>query len=350
MKILFLTMGIKIFPSSRVRVYQYIPHLSKEGFSCRVIPYHSARYHTKDGREGSWEKMGKFLRILAFLFLSPFYDLVFIQKVMLPIRLQKILKLLNPKLIFDFDDAVYLGHQTEDTEDNSSKRNRFVESLKKSEYIVTANEYVRDNYVLEHNRRVTVITSPIDTDRYSPRIEEKSGNEVVVGWIGTPPNTVYLQPVHNVLKTLAQKYDNLRIELVGASDLTLDGVDIKVKEWGLETEVNDLQNFDIGIMPVPDDEWSRVKGGYKLLQYMAVGIPAVASPVGINRQLILEGENGFSAETEAQWIEKLSLLIENPDLRRRMGNMARAGALDKYSFEISTPKLIKVLKSVGTRN
>ena len=118
----------------------------------------------------------------------------------------------------------------------------------------------------------------------------------------------------------------------------------------METEVADLQSFDIGIMPLPDNEWTRGKGGYKLLQYMAVGVPCVASPVGINKELIRDGENGFLATTEEEWYEKLSLLIDNPELRREMGRRGRAYVVRNHSFEAAAPKLISALKHAIQEN
>jgi len=120
------------------------------------------------------------------------------------------------------------------------------------------------------------------------------------------------------------------------------------KSWSLDTEVADLQNFDIGIMPLPDNEWTRGKGGYKLLQYMAVGIPCIASPVGINMELIRDGENGFLAATEDQWYEKISLLTRDQELRKKMGMRGRDFVVKNYSFEVAAPKLISALRQLSS--
>jgi len=139
------------------------------------------------------------------------------------------------------------------------------------------------------------------------------------------------------------------IELIGAANLTVKGANIRIKEWTLDTEVKNLQNFDVGIMPLLDNEWSRGKGGYKLLQYMAVGIPCVASPVGVNAKLIREGINGYLANSEDEWYKKLEVLIKNETLRESMGKNGRKIAETQYSFEVSVPKLIKLIKEVGSR-
>lgn len=133
---------------------------------------------------------------------------------------------------------------------------------------------------------------------------------------------------------------------MGVGKINFAGVNATLKKWRLDNEVATLQSFDIGIMVLPDNEWTRGKGGYKLLQYMAVGIPCVASPVGINKELIRDGENGFLATTEEEWYENLSLLIDNPELRKKMGMRGRDFVVRNYSFEVAAPKLISALKGL----
>ncbi|MCK4816159.1 glycosyltransferase family 4 protein, partial [bacterium] len=171
-------------------------------------------------------------------------------------------------------------------------------------------------------------------------------DKVVIGWIGSSSTTPYLSILFPVFRRLCRTHPNAYIKLIGATPINIPDVRVKQVDWDLETEVEELQEFDIGIMPLPDNEWTRGKGGYKLLQYMAVGIPCVASPVGINKELIRDGENGFLATTEEEWYEKLSLLIENPEIRKRMGLRERDFVVKNYSFEVAAPKLISVLKSL----
>ena len=169
---------------------------------------------------------------------------------------------------------------------------------------------------------------------------------MIIGWIGSFSTTKYLRIVENPLRLLSLRYSNLVIELIGANDIVFDGVKMRTKRWNLDSEVSNLQNFDIGIMPLPDDNWTRGKGGYKLLQYCAIGIPCVASPVGINKEIVREGINGFLVKDQKDWVERLALLIEDKELRERLGRKAREIAVKEYSFYCATPKLVKIFHEV----
>lgn len=358
MKILFLAMGTEILASSRTRVYQYLPHLKKNKIKYKVINRDPGWYiqslmsgHTgfRRGFETLIAGFYRVLQILRFLFLAPFYDVVFIQKVLLPLPVQDFIRFLNKNIVFDFDDAIYSkdipsfhgrGKEKADIRDI-----RLRHQFKISKSIVIENKYT-GKYASQYNQNVVAITGPIDADHYYPRPEEPEDKEVIAGWVGSPPTTLYLKPLYNVFKKLTQKYPELKFIFIGAAELKIEGVNLAIKKWVLDTEVADLQELDIGIMPLPDDEWTRGKGGYKLLQYMAIGIPCVASPVGINTELVQEGLNGLLAKNEEEWIDKLSRLIEDKELRQEMGKKAREIAVERYSFGAATPVLIAALSGI----
>jgi glycosyltransferase involved in cell wall biosynthesis len=211
--------------------------------------------------------------------------------------------------------------------------------------IIIENEYTGE-YAGRFNPDLLFITGPIDTEHYFMRSEKKGRNEVVIGWIGHPEHRGYILALTHIFKSLCKKYPEIRIMTIGAGDITMEGVNLITKNWSLETEIDNLHQFDIGIMPLPDDDVARGKGGYKLLQYMALGIPCVASPVGINSTMVKEGENGFLARTDNEWLEKISLLIEDKELRHKMGTIGRKIAVEEYSFSVAAPKLIRALRDV----
>lgn len=289
-------------------------------------------------------KMIRMLKMSCFLLLVPFYDIIFIQKVVLPLVLQTILKFMKVRIIFDFDDAIYTAHQVTNLTGRKERllMNRLIGIIKLSKCICLENIYT-GNFASQYNKNILMITGPIDCKRYSPK-EKSTSNNVVIGWIGSPPNTIYLRPLHDVFVRLSKKHPNVVIELIGGSRLEIERVNIIQKEWSLEREVEDLQEFDIGIMPLPDDEWSRGKGGYKLLQYMATGMACIASPVGINGEIIEYGTNGFLASNEEEWFEKLSLLIENKDLRHNLGMAGRKTVEQRYSLEVACSRLAEMLE------
>lgn len=352
MKVLFLTFGTNLTASSRVRIYQHIPYLEKEGIETKVCVVYreellrSSGNRIKDIVRSASMLFYRIIKLLYCFFLVPWYDIVFIQKILLPTSLQKVLKRLKHKIIFDFDDAIYRVHpRAMSLLQHNTRLKWFAHMLEISSCTIVGSNHLKE-VSLRYNDNILIIPSPIDIWRYYPRKKERGDNGTVIGWIGSPPNTVYLEPLYNVFRALARKYPALTIQLVGSNPITLENVNIVNKKWRLETEVADLQNFDIGIMPLLDDEWSRGKGGYKLLQYMAVGIPCVASPIGINTDIIRDGLNGFLVETEEEWLEKLLLLIESPEIRQKMGHAGRKFVERCYSFEVISPRLVEVLQRV----
>jgi glycosyltransferase involved in cell wall biosynthesis len=175
---------------------------------------------------------------------------------------------------------------------------------------------------------------------------------VTVGWIGRDSTTMYLEPVLPVLARLQQAHPGLRVRLVGGLPGTGAGV-AAVRPWSLATELDELACFDIGIMPLTDDDWARGKGGYKILQYFACGIPTVASPVGVNADIVRDGETGFLARDAREWESGLSKLIEDRELRRRMGAAGRRAAEAEHSLAVAAPRLLAALEethaAVGAR-
>lgn len=336
MKIIFLTIGDETVASSRTRVYQYLPHLKKEGIEYIVL---SCGTKTKT-----------VFALLKLLLFANFHNIVFIQKVLLPDFYRRFLMLLNGNIVFDFDDAIYtydaVSYGKEKKRIEKVYRPRMEGILQISKLVVIENEE-NATFVSAFCKNILKITGPIDTDRY---ISKKPGHlpseKVTVGWIGSFSTTPYIEEMFSCLTRLVAIYPGITIKLIGATRFDTGGLPVIFTDWSLPTEVMELGDFDIGIMPMPDNKWTRGKGGYKLLQYMAMGIPAVASPVGINCNLIEDGANGFLASSEDEWVDKLAQLIADKDLRERMGRKGRGTVEEKYSFYHYTPVLILELKKV----
>lgn len=352
MKILFLTVGGENVASSRTRVFQYFPYFKNRGVTWTVLIY------LKYGKAGkkisvlSLQRLYGFFVLLCILVLSLGHDIVFIQKVLLPGKFVRVLKFLRRKIVFDFDDAIYsVPPSLENNVDLKVRQGldkRFRSVVSSSELIIVENTFT-GHYAEKLNRNILVITGPIDTVRYSPPECRKADRNIVIGWIGSPDTAVYLKPLFPVFRKLSMANPSVCFKFIGAPPLDLPGVRVRQVPWSLETEVNELHDFDIGIMPLPDDEWSRGKGGYKILQYMAVGIPSVASPVGINAEMIEEKVNGLLAMDETEWYEKLLMLVSNGDLRWTMGDSARKIAEKKYSFFVAVEKLLDALESLRVK-
>lgn len=345
MKILFLTCGDETFASSRTRVFQYLPYFSRQKIPFKVLILgHS---------EILGQRLHYYLVLVKFIFYCFFYEVIFIQKVLFRRQVAKIFNLFfryfNKKVVFDFDDAIYTMHNSfEGSQERRIKRiirSNFEETARIADLIVLENEFNKE-YVKNISSNILTITGPIDIARYFP-VPSSEKETIVIGWIGSPSTTVYLDLVLPVMQKIQEKHNNTIFKTIGANDIKLPNINIKQTFWNLKTEVSELHEFDIGIMPLTDDKWSQGKGGYKILQYMAIGIPVVASPVGINSKIVLDGKTGFLAQTQEEWYLKLDYLITHSEERKKMGRCGRQIAVEEYSFDVAAPLLINSIISLA---
>jgi glycosyltransferase involved in cell wall biosynthesis len=252
---------------------------------------------------------------------------------------------LRSKLVFDFDDSIWLP-----TISNANQRLSFLKNPGKVKKIISfSNQVVCGNrylaaYAHTYNSNVTIIPSTIDTLRYYVRNKEIQ-NTIIIGWSGsftTVPHFEYLIP--SLLKIQSKYGDRVAFLVIGVEEYACQKLSIRSIPWNVNTEVEDLHQMDIGIMPLPNDEWTRGKCGMKGLQYMAAGIPTIMSPIGVNKEIIQDGENGFLASTEAEWVDKLSLLIESNDLRQKFSRNGRKTVEEKYSVKANAPLYLELFK------
>ena len=317
-------------PSSRYRVFQFLQPLEQQGFQCRFIP-------------APQRNLFKRLTYLPRLFLLALQsDVLFIQKRTLPIWVLNRLVHLNPRIIYDFDDAIYLQPAHKDCLD---------EMLRRVKMVIAGNEYLA-SYARKYQSQVVVIPTVVDTDRYKPGVKApRFGNErVILGWIGSDPNADGLELLLPVFQWLEWRYGSglvMRI-IAGKNWRANPSVPIVYVPWSLEISLNELQRFDIGLAPLRDTEWNRGKCGLKLIQYMAVGIPAVASPVGVQSQIVEHNRSGFLVSSLEDWRSALVNLIENKLLRLQMGNEARRRAEACYSVRAVMPSLLDTIAQVAT--
>lgn len=313
-----LTYGGWSHASSRIRAAQYAPLLP---FDVRWIP------RVPDGggplRRAAMKRVQSARRAAAL----GHTDLVFAQRAVLtPAQLRR----LRAPLVYDFDDALYLD----------APRETAAMVRAAARVVVSTPELLP--FCAEHGAEAVVIPSPVDTDRVVPRQEDAPG-PLTIGWMGSPWTAPYLDAITEALQTIARQRD-VRILLVGASEEALADVpNVERVPWSFETEPEMLRQMSVGIMPLPDDPWTRAKGGYKLLAYMAAGLPTVGSPVGINRDIIADGQTGFHATTTAEWTAALLRLCDAADLRASMGHAGRARAVSTYSRTVCAAALTRVL-------
>ena len=364
LRVLFLTLYPETMPSSRLRVFQYLPYLKEAGIEARVLPALPepwfSRFYFSNSR---WTHLVQF-GVEAFLGLERIlqgrnYDVVFIQKGILSTNLRGLDRLLarsGAPLVFDLDDLMYGRSHTE----FRSPLLRWVQDPDQTKKIssqaravIVGNQFLKEE-ALRYNPNVFMIPTPVDTNRFSPQEKpvRKNSEEIILGWIGMETTLPYLFPLQEVFFQLSRRF-SIRLKLItriGRLRHPFEGYPVEITPWSYETEVREMADFDIGVMPLPQEQWSEGKCGLKLLQYMAMGLPSVASATGANRDILDEGQDGFLANTPGEWTRKLSLLIENKELRKKMGERARSKALENYSLEKTAQKLIKVLEVVSGRH
>ncbi len=360
MRVLFVMPYGAMAASSRTRVHQYLPYLDRAGIHYDILTVFS------DARIGGitlpllkgWPRkvvyyVEGWVRTLFVglqtLLRAGRYDILFFQRAMFPAPIPALLGRTKARIVYDFDDAIFTTDVTERSLVNRVVRWRngrgLPAMLRISAHAVVENDYTRA-YAARHCPRVSVITGPIDTERYHlPTGPKPPGSPVVLGWIGSPTTEKYLEMIRGALEEVGRRFPDARLVLVGASTFEVAGLATERRRWTPEGEVADLQAFDVGLMPLPDDAWTRGKGGYKLLQYMAVGIPAVTSPVGVNRVIVEDGVDGFWAEDGAAWTDRLCRLIGDADLRRRMGAAGRRKMEGAYALSVSAERLIGILQA-----
>jgi glycosyltransferase involved in cell wall biosynthesis len=346
MKVLFITQYDERGASSRCRVYQYLTHLAARGIKGEVLP----RYPSAPEL---WRRAGG-------------ADAVFIQKRVPSLTRLLLLRRRARRLLFDFDDAIWLRGASGGKLRPAPlrKRVRLAATLRLADRVIAGNDYLAA-YARRWSSRVTVLPTPVDLDYYdSGQRSVVSGQSdgripstppasrvpdhplstaVTLGWVGHPSTLYYLRRMEPMLGALSQRYPELRLRVVCSEPFESGAIPVENVTWSLEEEVANLRSFDIGLMPLEDDSWARGKCGYKALQYMAVGVPVVCSPVGMNVEIIREGENGLLAGDADDWQRQISRLVDSPELSDRLGAAGRRSVEQEYSLAALAPRLAELL-------
>lgn len=358
-KILFVTAGTKIAPATRYRVYQLLPFLLNSSFEYKVYSIFSDNLTRKMINSSGFSRCNKmicytqlfiekFIRGLKVIFIAGKYDVIFLQRATFLFGFEKLLQLRNNNIIFDIDDAIFLPDTQEPGLIGRVKRyikkQEVVAILKVTKIVIAENNYI-GAFVRKYCDKVYMLTGPIDTVRNFSRNNYISSGVVIIGWIGSLSTSMYLNMLDKVFLSLSKKY-NIKVKLIGAGNYNIEGVSVENIVWEEKTEVRELHTFDIGIMPMPDNEWTKGKVGCKMLQYMANAIPAVVSHTITTTEVIKDGVNGFTASSEEEWIYKLSRLIENIELRKQIGLEGRRSVEKMYSVEASVPKVIEIMELI----
>ena len=343
----------------RYRIAQYIPYLATQGIDLAVAPFFDREFFELVYRPGhTARKVLLFLRQAArrlrTVLQNSRYNLVVIYREALPVGppvIESLLAAARVPLVYDFDDAVFLP--------NTSDANRWIGALKqprktgaiirRCDQVIAGNEYLA-SYARRFSRSVHVIPTAIDDELFVPRPEPRRADaRTILGWIGTPTTASYLAPLAPVLRELALVRP-FEFRVAGSTNpVSFAGVDVANVPWSLEREVDLFNRCDIGVYPLRDDEWALGKCGFKAIQFMSCGVPVVASPVGVNREIVQDGVNGFLAATPDEWRVKLAALIDDADLRRRIGAAGRRTIQEHYSLRVTAPRVAAVMEAALAR-
>lgn len=355
-KVLFLVPHPIQDAGSRYRIYQYLPTLERSGFRCDVRPFSTPELF------GAIRNGGCLLaKILHTLFCTARraldisrvknYDLIFIHREVYPFfapRAEQMVLRRHSKVVFALDDAVYVGHDRKALKYSWLYRFKYGPGLNEvfsgSELVIAASSLLAE-HVRQFTSRVAVIPTVIDLERYPfSRPSEIVDRRITIGWYGSNSTSPYLQPIVPALRRLADEHPGrLRFSFYGDQRLALPLREAEVYPFRLETEVEDLRSMDIGIMPMPDTEWTRGKAGFKAIQYMALGIPAVVTPLGMSTELVRNEENGLHASSADEWFAQLDRLVRDLELRQRLAVAARKTIEEEYSLQRWGPEFVDCL-------
>ena len=351
MKILMLPRYSREGASSRYRMYNYVPHLESEGFTCESYEmlgndYLRRRYAGR--RRFVWYIASAYAHRLAKAIRAESYDLIWLEKEAFPYLPgwfeSRLLRSSTPYVV-DYDDADFHNYDQNPCWAVRKILGTKIDSIMHDAVLVVAgNPYIADRAYEAGSRRVELLPTVVDLARY-PLVPPPEKDVLTIGWIGTPITSRFLQLLRPSLEKLSRG-GRLRVLAIGAGNLELGEVPLEIRPWSEETEVADLQRIDVGIMPLTDSPSERGKCGLKLIQYMACGRPVVGSPVGVNRDLITDGVNGFKATTHQEWIDALMVLSRDRDTRIRMGGAGRNLVEKQYCLQVTVPRLAALLRSV----
>jgi glycosyltransferase involved in cell wall biosynthesis len=324
-------MKVKILISrntgTRYRVPQFIPYLVKYGMEVELlrIPSSAMKF---------WSMVSTLKDV----------DIVVILRKLLSPWKQKLIRRFAKKIVFEYDDSIMYRSSRWSNQYSGTRRSRFEKMVKQCDLVIAGNQFLKGEATKYVNEgKVHVIPTVVDIERYAAKQYHGQKDEVIIGWLGSKGTLYYLKELVPVLTKIGKRFPFARLKIVCNDFLDVPSMHVIKKEWTEEDEVADLQSFDIGLGPLTDDVWTRGKCGLKLVQYLAVGVPVICSPVGANKEIVTNGEVGFWAGNQREWIKKISILIENSELRKKMGEKGRERIERRYSLQAMAPQIVDML-------
>jgi len=344
----------RVAPGQRLKYEQYFDYLRANGFEITVSPFQTMalwRILYKKGnfsKKVAWVLFG-YLRRAFDLARLPLYDGAYVFLLVTPFGppvFERLCRLLAKNIVYDIDDLVFLNRTSAVNKSVALLRgkSKYFYLMRCADHVITCTPYL-DEVVRKYNTKTTDISSTIDTDAYKPKRSYANDHRLVLGWSGSFSTSAYLKLIAPALRALRERVD-FQLLVIGDASFALDGLEVEALPWTEATEVSDLSRIDIGLYPLPNEQWVYGKSGLKALQYMALGIPPVATAIGANFRVIENDVSGYLVETEEQWVDRLEQLVRDPKLRERIGTAARRRVEERFSIKANRDTYLEIFRQV----
>ena len=352
-KVLGLALYGPLAASTRYRLGQYVPGLASQGIDlqiCHLLGDSYLRRRFDGGTLPITTLLQSGLARFSDLWHQHEYDLAMLHCELFPMLPGWIERaLIRKPYVYDFDDAFYLKYRSGGLIGVARPLlGRKFDTVMAGAAAITAGNHVLGQYAGQFNANTHYLPTVVDTERYLPRLGNRSGKVFTVGWIGSPSTAAYLSELIAPLSAIGLE-GPVRFVVIGGKAPAVPNVTVVEVDWHEHTEVDLINSFDVGVMPLPDDEWARGKCAFKLIQYMACAVPVIASPVGANIDVV-NAECGFMAATAQEWIHALRILRDQPDKRAKMGQAGRERVFAHYSLHKNLPVLAGVILELVKKN
>lgn len=358
LSVLFLTRYPVAGASSRYRVFQYIPYLRELGIVCETQSFMDAELYAASFRAGgtpikillTFRAVAR--RIRAVLVHRKF-DVIYLQRELLPFGppiLERMMKWQGAKLVFDIDDALFIKKPSRFNPLATLFRSpqKTEQLFRLVDHVITGNDWLA-SHVTDAGGRASTVEVAEDASRFpNPELRVSKGDAVVIGWLGSSSTAKYLELIAPVLRRVSRKYQKVRFVSVGSGPIEMRDVNWEIRTWTLDEERRSLSEFDIGLMPLPAEDWALGKSGGKARTYMAAGVVPVCSAIGYNRELLVHGRTGFLCTRLGEWYAAIVHLIDNPSIRREIGFSARAVVKRNFHPADKAAQLAEVIRTVAS--
>ena len=347
-----------IAPGQRLKYEQYFNNWRENGYDITVSPFFSTRmqsilYTRNNKLEKTFWVLRAYLKRIVTTFTLRQYDLVYVFLWVTPFGyplMEKLYVSINRNMVYDIDDAIFMKAESvvNRSIDFIRGRSKPFFLMKHAKHVIACTPFLTE-VAATYNPNVTDISSTINTETYLPVNNYQNDHKIVLGWSGSHSTSPFLNLLKEVLLELQEKIP-FKLLVIGDASFNIEGLDVEAIPWSVGNEIPTLQRFDIGLYPLPlDNKWVLGKSGLKALQYMAVGLPVIATAIGANYRIIEHGKTGFLVKTKEEWVNQLLILMSDPALRKNIGTAARQSVEENYSIHATAPVYMEIIEAASQK-